>query len=60
VAQGRELYGALKYLGKQVEMATYPREGHPIEERKHQLDLVRRVLAWYDKYLKEDGGERNS
>ncbi len=52
VAQGRELYGALRYLGKEVEMATYPREGHPIEERKHQLDLIRRVLAWYDRYLK--------
>ncbi len=52
VAQGRELYGALRYLGKEVEMVTYPREGHPIEERKHQLDLIRRVLAWYDKYLK--------
>ncbi len=52
VAQGRELYGALKYLGKEVQMATYPREGHSIQERNHQLDLLRRVLDWYDQHLK--------
>lgn len=51
-AQGRELYGAMKYLGKEVQMATYPREGHSIQERKHQLDLIQRILAWYDRYLK--------
>lgn len=51
-AQGRELYTALKYLGKEVEMATYPRQGHSIKERKHQLDLINRVLSWYDRFLK--------
>jgi dipeptidyl aminopeptidase/acylaminoacyl peptidase len=51
-AQGRELYAALKYLGKEAQLVTYPREGHRIQERKHQLDLLRRVLAWYDAHLK--------
>lgn len=51
-AQGRELFAALKYQGKTVEMCTYPREGHSFEERRHQLDLINRVLEWFDRYLK--------
>lgn len=59
VAQGRELYAALKYLGKPAEMVTYPREGHGFEERKHQLDLIKRVVAWYDKHLKDVPAEQS-
>ncbi|MDB5074703.1 MAG: peptidase prolyl oligopeptidase active site domain protein [Chloroflexi bacterium] len=50
--QGREFYIALRLLGLPCMLVTYPREGHHIEERKHQTDLLRRVLDWYDRYLK--------
>lgn len=51
-AQGREMYIALRTLGVQTQFVTYPREGHRIVERKHQLDLVERVVAWYDRFLR--------
>jgi dipeptidyl aminopeptidase/acylaminoacyl peptidase len=33
-------------------MVVYPRERHSIQERGHQLDVQRRMLAWFDKHLK--------
>jgi dipeptidyl aminopeptidase/acylaminoacyl peptidase len=52
VGQGWEFYNALKQLGVETEMVVYPREPHEIGERAHQADLLRRVLAWYDRFLK--------
>jgi dipeptidyl aminopeptidase/acylaminoacyl peptidase len=50
--QSLELYTALKWKGVPVEYVTYPREGHGVAERAHQEDFMRRVLAFFDKYLK--------
>lgn len=52
VTQGWEFYNGLRMLGVPVEMVVYPREHHMFTERPHQVDILRRVLAWYDKYLK--------
>jgi dipeptidyl aminopeptidase/acylaminoacyl peptidase len=52
LAQAYEFYHALKALGVETEMVVYPREGHGIGERAHQIDFQRRVLAWFDKHLK--------
>jgi dipeptidyl aminopeptidase/acylaminoacyl peptidase len=51
VSQGWEFYNGLKMLGVPAEMVAYPREHHSFRERAHQVDLLSRVLAWYDKYL---------
>lgn len=52
IAESYEFYHALKALGIEAEMVVYPREGHSITERAHQIDFQNRVLAWYTKYLK--------
>jgi dipeptidyl aminopeptidase/acylaminoacyl peptidase len=52
-AQGMEWYRALKSLNVPVEFVRYPREGHPILERAHQIDLLERLLAWFDRWLKD-------
>jgi dipeptidyl aminopeptidase/acylaminoacyl peptidase len=52
IAESYEFYRALKALGVETEMVVYPREGHVIQERAHQIDFQNRVLAWYEKYLK--------
>ena len=54
--QSREFYIALRLLGKTAVLVTYPREGHSFEERGHQIDLLKRVRAWYDRYLKDPEG----
>jgi dipeptidyl aminopeptidase/acylaminoacyl peptidase len=48
--------GGVDEFGVEAEMVVYPREGHPIRERAHQEDLQNRVLAWFDRHLKEPVG----
>jgi dipeptidyl aminopeptidase/acylaminoacyl peptidase len=50
------MYTALRTLGVPAQFVTYPREPHGIDERKHQLDLMRRVIEWYDRYLQPERG----
>ena len=51
-AQGREFYAALRQRGVPATLVSYPREGHQIEERAHRIDLLARVLGWYDRWLR--------
>ncbi len=52
VPQAREMYAALKAMGVETQLVTYPRENHPILERQHQLDLLTRLLEWCDRHMK--------
>jgi dipeptidyl aminopeptidase/acylaminoacyl peptidase len=52
VGQAYEFYNGLKDVGVETELVIYPRERHNIQERGHQLDVQRRMLAWFDKHLK--------
>ncbi len=51
VAQSIEMYVALRTLGVETRLVTYPREGHSIEEREHQLDVIQRVIGWFEEHL---------
>ena len=50
-AQAMEYHRALKTRGVPVEFVRYPREGHGIKERLHQIDLMNRIITWYDRWL---------
>lgn len=52
VGQSLELYRGLKRYGVDTELVLYPREPHGFREEKHLVDRLKRILAWYDKYLK--------
>ncbi|MEU4624883.1 S9 family peptidase [Actinoplanes sp. NPDC023801] len=45
------LHRALRHFGVEHEFVTYPREGHSFRERNHQLDVMRRTRAWFDRWL---------
>jgi dipeptidyl aminopeptidase/acylaminoacyl peptidase len=53
----REMYYALRRLGKTVEWVNYMNSGHgtPGTTVEDFTDFHRRMLAWYDKYLKSEG-----
>jgi dipeptidyl aminopeptidase/acylaminoacyl peptidase len=51
VHQAVALHRALRGTGVPVELVTYPREPHAVHERQHQADILRRVRAWYDRWL---------
>ncbi|MCA9649742.1 MAG: S9 family peptidase [Myxococcales bacterium] len=50
--QGKELYRALRHAGTEAELVLYPREGHGLRERAHQIDFVGRWLDWFDEHVK--------
>jgi dipeptidyl aminopeptidase/acylaminoacyl peptidase len=51
IAQAEFFHRAPRRFGVEHEYVVYPREGHSIRERDHQLDLLRRTRAWFDRWL---------
>jgi dipeptidyl aminopeptidase/acylaminoacyl peptidase len=51
VSQAICFHRALSWFGAEHELVIYPREGHGFAERNHQLDLLRRTRAWFDRWL---------
>lgn len=51
VSQAIAFWRACVLRGLQVEMVTYPREGHLFVERKHVVDLWSRMRQFYDQQL---------
>jgi dipeptidyl aminopeptidase/acylaminoacyl peptidase len=61
VSQAKEFHRALKDHGVETQLVTYPRQGHPIQEKKHQRDLLERVVEWYRRLMlegREEADER--
>ena len=56
----REMFYALRRLGKTVEWVNYMNSGHgtPGTTVEDFTDFHRRMLAWYDKYLKSDSARK--
>jgi dipeptidyl aminopeptidase/acylaminoacyl peptidase len=56
----REMYYALRRLGKTVEWVNYMNSGHgtPGTNVEDFTDFHRRMLAWYDKYLKAEAPKK--
>jgi dipeptidyl aminopeptidase/acylaminoacyl peptidase len=52
-SQSREIYYALRRLGKDVEWVRYVDGAHrPPNSVAESIDFEQRILAWYEKYLK--------
>ncbi|MCC2274104.1 S9 family peptidase [Streptomyces sp. ET3-23] len=51
LGQALHFHRALRHFGVEHEFVVYPREGHGLHERAHQLDALRRIRAWYDRRL---------
>ncbi len=52
--QDIEFYNLARRAGKDVVMLVYPGENHSLAEKANQIDYHRRILAWFDHYLKGD------
>jgi dipeptidyl aminopeptidase/acylaminoacyl peptidase len=51
--QSYEYWHALKSLGVPTQLVVFPGEGHAISQPRNRRDLMRRLLAWFDRYLVE-------
>jgi len=51
IQQAKQFYKALSKLGKNVEMAIYPRGGHVVFEPDLQREQMQRNLEWFRRWL---------
>lgn len=54
VEQAEQLYSALKYLGRTVELMLYPGESHGMSRGGrpwHRVHRLKSLTAWFDQYL---------
>ncbi len=50
--QGYEFWHALKALGVPTQLVIYTGEGHDVRRADHRLDILERVVGWFDRYLR--------
>ncbi len=50
--QARQVVEALKKKGNVVDSVFYAQEGHGFLKRENQQDSLKRLVEWFDKYLK--------
>ena len=52
VSQAIGFHRALREQGVPTELVVYPREPHVFIERAHQIDVLKRVRRWFDRWLR--------
>jgi dipeptidyl aminopeptidase/acylaminoacyl peptidase len=52
--QAQEYFIALKDAGVETVMVLYPREGHGLAETSHNVDKLKRSMAWYDTHFAKE------
>jgi dipeptidyl aminopeptidase/acylaminoacyl peptidase len=52
IAQCYQFHRGLKRYGVETDFVVYPREGHGIREEKHRIDVLNRMVDWFEKYVK--------
>jgi dipeptidyl aminopeptidase/acylaminoacyl peptidase len=50
--EAQQVVDSLKKDGKTVDVHYYSNEGHGFEKRENRIDAIRRMLEWFDKYLR--------
>jgi dipeptidyl aminopeptidase/acylaminoacyl peptidase len=51
VGQSQALYRALKRYGVETQLVVYPGETHLPRQEKHQIDVLERMVDWFDRHL---------
>lgn len=56
VSQGMEFYLGLRAMGVPADFITYPRQKHAFHEKAHQLDVLKRIIGWFDEWIGAEPG----
>lgn len=59
LGQATFFHRALRHFGVEHAFVVYPREGHAIRERNHQIDRLRRTREWFDRWLGDPASDQN-
>ncbi len=61
ISQSEELFGAMRLLGKTVELVRFPEESHDISRGgrpDRRVERLRRIASWYERFLGTASAER--
>jgi dipeptidyl aminopeptidase/acylaminoacyl peptidase len=50
--EAEQVVSILKAANKTVDSHIYPGEGHGFAKRENQIDAIKRMIDWFDRYLK--------
>jgi acetyl esterase/lipase len=50
ISNSKEMYQALKALGRTTRFVRFPREGHGFREPNHRIEEFRMIAAWLDEH----------
>jgi dipeptidyl aminopeptidase/acylaminoacyl peptidase len=51
--EATQVVGILENQGRTVDVVYYPQEGHGFMKREDQIDEITRMVAWFNKFLKD-------
>ena len=54
ISQSEEMFGALRFLGKTVEMVRFPEESHDLSRNgrpDRRVERLERIAGWYERFL---------
>src|SRR5229473_2912591 len=54
ISQSEELFGAMRFLGKTVEMVRFPEESHDVSRSgrpDRRVERLRRITSWFERFL---------
>jgi dipeptidyl aminopeptidase/acylaminoacyl peptidase len=54
MSQSEEMFGALRLLGKTVELVRFPEESHDLSRNgrpDRRVERLKRIMAWYERFL---------
>src|ERR1700674_5299592 len=63
ISQSEELFGAMRLLGKTVELVRFPEESHDLSRSgrpDRRVERLRRISGWYERFLGTAATERVS
>ena len=46
------IYNAMRFNNKTIILLSYPGEGHSLEKRVNRIDFTKRMIEYFDYYLK--------
>ena len=61
ISQSEELFGAMRLLGKTVEMVRYPEESHDISRNgrpDRRVERLERIAGWFERFLGTQSSEK--
>ena len=61
ISQSEELFGAMRLLGKTVELVRFPEESHDLSRSgrpDRRVERLRRIAGWYERFLGTNAVER--